>query len=323
MSHQLTFADCEFNKRRKTRREIFLSRMNELIPWDQLEAIIEPFYPKPGSGRRPYLLSTMFRIHYMQHWYNMSDPAMEDALYEITSMRLFAGLSLDSAIPGHTTIMNFRHLLEKHKLSRQLFNEVNQWLSSAGIYLKEGTIVDATIIKAASSTKNKANARDPEMHQTQKGKQWFFGLKAHIGVDTRTGLAHSVSTATANVHDITETANFLHGEECFVSAGSGYRGAQKREELKDVKVDWLIAEIPSKIRILKKHPRKNKQPIRTEYIKASIRAKVEHPFRIIKCEFGFRKANYRGLAKNDSKLAMLFALANVFRIDQMIRAARG
>ncbi len=165
MSHQLTFADSEFNnKRRKTRKEIFLSRMNELMPWDQLEAVIEPFYPKAGKGRRPYPLSTLFRIHCMQHWYNMSDPAMEDVLYEITSMRLFADLSLDKPIPDHTTIMNFRHLLEKHKLSRQLFKEVNRWLSDAGIYLKEGTIVDATIIEAASSTKNKAKERDPEMH---------------------------------------------------------------------------------------------------------------------------------------------------------------
>ena len=223
----------------------------------------------------------MFRIHCMQHWYNMSDPAMEDALYEITSMRLFAGLSLDSAIPDHTTIMNFRHLLEKHKLSRQLFKEVNKWLSSAGMYLKEGTIVDATIIEAASSTKNKAKARDPEMHQTQKGKQWFFGLKAHIGVDARTGLTHNLSTTAANVHDITVTEHLLHGEETFISGDSGYRGAQKRRELKDIKADWLIAKMPSKVRFLKKHPRINKQPIRTEYIKVSIRAKVEPPFRII------------------------------------------
>ena len=271
MSHQLTFTDSEFNnKRRKTRKEVFLARMNELMPWEQLEAVIEPFYPKEGKGRRPYPLPTMFRIHCMQHWYNMSDPAMEDALYEITSMRLFAGLSLDRAIPDHTTIMNFRHLLEKHKLSRQLFKEVNKWLSSAGIYLKEGTIVDATIIEAASSTKNKAKERDPEMHQTQKGKQWFFGLKAHIGVDARTGLTHSLSTTAPNVHDITETDKLLHCEEGFISADSGYRGAQKREELKGDKVDWLIAEIPSKVSVLKKHPRKNTQSIRTEYIKASI-----------------------------------------------------
>jgi IS5 family transposase len=264
VSHKLTFADNEFNnKRRNTRKEIFLSRMNELMPWDQLEAVIELFYPKAGNGRTSYPLSTMFGIHCMQHWYNMSDPAMEDALYEITSMRLFADLSLDKPIPDHTTIMNFRHLLEKHKLSRPLFKEVNRWLSDAGIYLKEGTIVDATIIEAASSTKNKAKERDPKMHQTQKGKQWFFGLKAHIGVDARTGLTHSLSTTAANVHDITETTNLLHGEEYFISADSGYRGAQKREELKGIKADWLIAAIfskrrASKIRILKKHPIKNK-----------------------------------------------------------------
>ncbi|RCW90107.1 transposase-like protein DUF772 [Marinomonas foliarum] len=174
--NQLSFADTEFtSKRRKTRKELFLGRMDELIPWQQLEAQIEPFYPKAGNGRRPYPLSTMLRIHFMQNWYNMGDPAMEDALYEITSMRLFAGLSLEGAIPDHTTIMNFRHLLEKHKLGRKLFKEVHKWLSDSGIYFKEGTIVDATIIEAASSTKNKAKSRDPEMHQTKKGNQWFFG----------------------------------------------------------------------------------------------------------------------------------------------------
>jgi IS5 family transposase len=232
----------------------------------------------------------------MQHWYNMSDTAMEDALYEITSMRLFALLSLDRAIPDHTIIMNFRHILEKHKLARKLFKEVNKWLSDAGIYLKEGTIVDATIIEAACPTKNKVKERDPEMHQTQKGKQCFFGSKAHIGVDAKTGLTHSLSTTTANEHDLNQTENLLDEEEGFVSADSGYRGAEKRPELKNVKGAWLIAEIPSKIKNWKKHPRKNKLPIRTEYIKASIRAKVEHPFRIIKCQFGFRKAIYRSLA---------------------------
>ncbi len=324
MSHQLTFADSEFNnKRRTTRKEIFLTRMDELMPWTRLESLIKPFYPKAGNGRRPYPLSVMFRIHCMQQWYNLSDPAMEDVLYEIASMRWFAGLSLDNAIPDHTTIMNFRHLLEKHKLARTLFKEVNQWLSDAGIYLKEGAIVDATIIEAASSTKNKTKQRDPERHQTKKGNQWHFGMKAHIGVDARTGLTHSLSTTAANVHDFNETANLLHGEEIFIFAGSGYCGAQKREELEHVKADWLIAEMPSKIKAWNKHPRKNKQPIRTEYVKASIRAKVEHPFRILKCQFGFRKAIYRGMAKNDNKLAMLFALANVVRVDQMIRAMRG
>mgnify|MGYP000512817348 CR=1 FL=1 len=184
MIHQLTFADSEFSqKRRKTRKEIFLGRMDNLIPWKRLEKIITPHYPKAGKGRRPYPLSAMLRIHCMQNWYSLSDPAMEDALYEIASMRLFAGLSLDKAIPDHTTIMNFRHLLERKGLTRKLFKEVNQWLTEAGVLLKEGTLVDATIIEAPTSTKNKTGERDPEIHQTKKGNEWHFGLKAHIGVE--------------------------------------------------------------------------------------------------------------------------------------------
>jgi transposase, IS5 family len=241
----------------------------------------------------------------------MSDPAMEDALYEITSMRLFSGLSLEGAIPDHTTIMNFRHLLEIHKLGRKLFKEVNKWLSDSGIHFKEGTIVDATIIEAASSTKNKSNARDPEIHQTKKGNQWFFGLKAHIGVDAKRGLVHSFTTTPANDHDLNKIHELIHGDESFVSADSGYRGVEKREETKGKKLDWLIAEMPSKIRAWKKRPRINKNPIRTEYLKARIRAKVEHPFRILKCQSGFRKVVYKGLSKNDNKLAVL------------IRSARG
>lgn len=321
MDHQLTFADSEFSqKRRKTRKEIFLGRMDKLIPWKRLEGIIKPHYPKAGNGRRPYPLSTMLRIHCMQNWYSLSDPAMEDALYEIASMRLFAGLSLDKKIPDHTTIMNFRHLLERKGLSRKLFNEVNLWLSDAGILLKEGTLVDATIIEAPTSTKNKTSERDPEMHQTKKGNEWHFGMKAHIGVDARTGITHSFTTTAANEHDLNQAGNLLHGEEDYIFADAGYRGAEKRKELRRVKADWHIAERPGTIRTLKQHPRLNKAKIKTEYLKASIRAKVEHPFRIIKCQFGFVKARYRGLMKNDSKLAMLFALANIARVDQMLRA---
>lgn len=242
----------------------------------------------------------------------MSDLAMEDALYVITSMRLFAYLWLDKPTPDHTTIMNFRHLLEKHKLSRQLFKEVNRWLPDVGIYLKEGSIVDVTIIEAASLTKNKVKERDPEMLQTQKGKHRFFDLKAHIGVDARTELTHSVSTAAANFHDITETANLLHGEECFVSADFWLSWRSKERRVKRCQSRLVNCRDSKQNKTLKKTPLKNKQPIRTEHLKASIRAKVEHLFRIIKCQFGFRKAIYRELAKNDSKLAMLFALANVF-----------
>ena len=321
MDHQLTFADSAFNqKRRRTRKEIFLSRMDKLIPWKRLESIIEPHYPKAGNGRRPYPLTTMLRIHCMQQWYSLSDPAMEDALYEIASMRLFAGLSLDKPIPDHTTIMNFRHLLERKKLARKIFREVNQWLTDAGVLLKEGTLVDATIIEAPTSTKNKSGERDPEMHQTKKGNQWHFGMKAHIGVDARTGITHSFTTTAANEHDLNQASELLHGDEQFIFADAGYRGAEKRDELRDVTADWHIAERPGKVQALKKHPRKNKVPIQTEYLKASVRAKVEHPFRIIKCQFGFVKARYRGLMKNDSKLAMLFTLANLVRVDQMLRA---
>jgi IS5 family transposase len=322
MDYQLTFADSEFNqKRRQTRKEVFLGRMDKIIPWKRLESIIKPHYPKAGNGRRPYPLSTMLRIHCMQHWYNLSDPAMEDALYEIASMRQFSGLSLDKAIPDHTTIMNFRHLLERKGLARKLFTEVNQWLTDAGVLLKEGTLVDATIIEAPSSTKNNSGQRDPEMHQTKKGNQWHFGLKAHIGVDARTGLTHSFTTTSANEHDLNQAANLLHGDENFIFADAGYRGAEKRDELSDVTADWHIAEKPGKVRALKKHPRINKHKIRAEYLKASIRAKVEHPFRIIKCQFGFVKARYRGLQKNDNQLAMLFTLANIVRVDQMLRAS--
>ncbi|MDD8650888.1 IS5-like element ISEc68 family transposase, partial [Escherichia coli] len=182
MSQQLTFADSEFSsKRRQTRKEVFLGRMDDLLPWDKLLGVIEPVYPKAGNGRRPYPLETMLRIHCMQQWYNLSDEAMEDALYEIASMRQFARLSLDKAIPDRTTIMNFRHLLEQHELARKIFSTVNHWLAECGVLMTQGTLVDATIIQAPSSTKNKHNSRDEDMHQTKKGNQWYFGMKAHIG----------------------------------------------------------------------------------------------------------------------------------------------
>ena len=321
MNHQLTFADSEFNgKRRKTRKELFLARMEALLPWAMMLEVIEPVYPKAGNGRRPYPLDTMLRIHCMQQWYSLSDGAMEDALYEITSMRLFAKLSLDQAIPDRTTIMNFRHLLEQHQLARQLFDAVNLWLSDAGIMMKQGTLVDATLIEAPCSTKNKRGERDGEMHQTKKGNQWYFGMKAHIGVDAKSSLTHSLETTAANEHDLNQVGNLLHGEEAFVFADAGYQGAENREELADVKAQWAIAMRPGRLKELKKHPRKNKAVIAFERLKSSIRAKVEHPFRIIKRQFGFVKARFKGLRKNDNQLAMLFTLANLFRVDQMIRA---
>lgn len=218
----------------------------------------------------------------------------------------------DSAPPDRTTIMNFRHLLEQHQLARQLFKTINRWLAEAGVMMTQGTLVDATIIEAPSSTKNKEQQRDPEMHQTKKGNQWHFGMKAHIGVDAKSGLTHSLVTTAANEHDLNQLGNLLHGEEQFVSADAGYQGAPQREELAEVDVDWLIAERPGKVKTLKQHPRKNKTAINIEYMKASIRAKVEHPFRIIKRQFGFVKARYKGLLKNDNQLAMLFTPPTCF-----------
>lgn len=298
---------------------LLATRMEALLPWSRMLAVIEPVYPKSGNGRRPYPLETMLRIHCIQQWYNLSDGAMEDALYEIASMRLFAKLSLDQAIPDRTTIMNFRHRLEQHQLARQLFESINQWLSDAGIMMTQGTLVDATIIEAPSSTKNKRQQRDPEMHQTKKGNQWHFGMKAHIGVDAKSGLTHSLATTAANEHDLNQAGNLLHGKEEFVFGDAGYQGAPKREELAGVKVEWAITERPGKVKALKQRPRKNKAVIQFERLKASIRAKVEHPFRLIKRQFGFVKARYKGLMKNDNQLAMLFTLANLFRVDREFR----
>ena len=218
---------------------------------------------------------------------------MEDALYEIASMRLFARLSLDSALPDRTTIMNFRHLLEQHQLARQLFKTINRWLAEAGVMMTQGTLVDATIIEAPSSTKNKAATRS-EMHQTKKGNQWHFGMKAHIGVDAKSGLTHSLVTTAANEHDLNQLGNLLHGEEHLSQPMPATNSVSWAEGW----MDWLIAERPGKVRTLKQHPRKNKKTaINIEYMKASIRAKVEHPFRIIKRQFGFVKARYKGLLK--------------------------
>jgi len=243
----------------------------------------------------------------MQHWYNMSDPAMEDALYEIHSMRKFAGLSLER-IPDETTILNFRHLLEKHKLGEKIFKEISKLLDENGLILKEGTAVDATIISAPSSTKNTEGKRDPEMHQTKKGNQWHFGMKAHIGVDAETGVVYSMSSTPANHHDITEADKLLHGEEKEVFADSGYRGIEKRPEHQGRKVNWYIAMMPG----MRKQLDKSSPQELLEQAKASIRAKVEHPFRIIKRQFGFTKTRYRGMAKNNNQLNTMFALANLY-----------
>jgi transposase, IS5 family len=286
---QISFSDAEFiTKKRKTRREKFLEEMEVAVPWAKLESIIAPYYPTAGKGRRPYKLSTMLRIHIMQHWYNMSDPGMEDALYEIQSMRSFANLSLSGTIPDESTILKFRRLLEKNKLGKNIFKVVAKHLSNKGLILKEGTIVDATIINAPSSTKNKSKSRDPEMHQTKKGNQWYFGMKAHIGVDATTGSILSLETTPANQHDITQSNKLLHGKEKDAFGDSGYRGIEKREENQNCKSKWHISMMNSKRKKLG-NGKADQLREKLEKMKSSIRSKVGHPFRIIKCQFGFTK----------------------------------
>ena len=309
---QTTFADLDYqNKKRKTRRELFLERVDGLIPWERLEECIRPVYPKAGKGRRPYPLPVMLRIHCVQLCYNLSDPGMEDLLYESESVRRFAGLRLSDALPDETTILNFRHLLEEHSLGQGLLEEINAHLESQGLKLREGTIVDATIIEAPSSTKNRAGERDPEMHQTKKGNQWHFGMKAHIGVDSETGIVHSISATAANAHDVTEAHNLLHGGETVVWGDAGYQGVHKREENLGLEVEWRVAMRPGRRRKLEP----GSEEALAEKSKASVRAKVEHPFLKVKRLFGYVKVRYRGLGKNVERLALLFGLGNLLTAE--------
>lgn len=306
---QKTFADLEYeHKKRKTRREKFLGRMDGLVPWKRLEKKIARHYPKSGRrGRPPYPLSVMLRIHCVQLFYNLSDPAMEDMLYEIESVQRFVGLKLSRSIPDETTILNFRRLLETHNLGKKLFDEINRHLDEQGLVLKEGTIVDASIIAAPSSTKNQQGERDPEMHQTKKGNEWYFGMKMHIGVDAELGLVHSLTTTAANVHDINEADRLLHGEENACWADAGYQGIDKRVEHQAREVTWHVA--------MRLGQRRGLAPGSSAAIKekkkASIRAKGEHPFRYVKRVFHYAKVRYRGLHKNEQRISMLLGFTNL------------
>jgi len=320
---QLTFSDAEYaGKRKQTRREVFLAEMDQVVPWAALLALIEPHYPKAGRGRRPYPLATMLRIHFLQQWYALSDPAMEEALYEIAPLRQFARLSLLDAIPDETTMLNFRHLLERNGLAAKMLTAVNADLSRRGLLLRQGTMVDATIIHAPTSTKNGSGTRDPGMHQTKKGNQWYFGLKAHIGVDRDSGLVHTVVTTAANVNDVTQTHALLHGKEKSVFADAGYTGADKRDELKRKRIDWHIAERRHKVKALPEGELKD-VTLWLEHLRAKVRARVEHPFRVIKQQFGFQKTRYRGLAKNGAQLNTLFALSNLWMVRRRMLSSMG
>ena len=310
-------------KTKRTRKREFLDEMNLVVPWAELVSLIAPHSPTRSAkgGRPPFAVETMLRIHFLQQWFNLSDPAMEEALYDTPMFREFAGLDMgEDRLPDESTILRFRHLLEAHNLSLQILATVNATLMAKGLLLKQGTVVDATLIAAPSSTKNQDGERDPEMHQTKKGNQWHFGMKAHAGEDADSGLVHSVATTAANAHDVTQAHALLHGEETDVFADSGYRGVEKREEIQaqHPDVNWHIAMMPGKRKMLDKETPMGAVLEKLEQAKASIRAKVEHPFRVIKRQFGFVKVKYRGLAKNTANLVTLFALSNLWMVRKRL-----
>ncbi|MEI6535951.1 MAG: IS5 family transposase [Verrucomicrobiaceae bacterium] len=314
MEKQMSFAQSEYaGKKKVTRRERFLGEMEHLVPWARLCAVIEPHYPKGRRGRPPIGIERMLRIYFLQQWYGLADEALEDALYDSQAMRTFAGIDLSvEAVPDATTLLKFRHLLEAHDLTRQMFEEVGALLSERKLLMREGTIVDATIIAAPSSTKNARQERDPQMHQTKKGNQWYFGMKAHIGVDAQSGLVHSLSGTAANVADIAQAHALLHGQEKEVFADAGYQGVEKREEMAPIRedIEWHVAAKRGKVRAMAEGLVKELSLL-YEKAKAQVRARVEHPFHIIKNLFKHRKVRYRGLNKNTAQLHTLFALANL------------
>jgi IS5 family transposase len=309
---QRSFASAEYAmKKKRTRREKFLAEMERIVPWSRLTAVIEPLYPKSGRvGRPPIGVPKMLRMYCLQQWYSLADEALEDALYDSQALRDFVGIDLSrESVPDATTLLKFRRLLQDNDLTRALFDEINAHLTVQGLLMRAGTIVDATIIAAPSSTKNEGKTRDPDMHQTKKGNQWFFGMKAHIGVDAESGIVHSVVATAANVGDITQAGALLHGHEQTAFGDAGYRGVDKREEAQGPR--WHVAMQPGKRRKLDLTRKWARLLDQAEQLKASVRAKVEHPFHVVKNLFRHKKVRYKGLAKNAAELFSLFALANL------------
>lgn len=310
---QTTFASLAWQgKGKTTRRERFLGEMNAVIPWSRLLALVEPHYPKPGNGTQPMPMERMLRIYFMQNWFNLSDPAAEDALYDSESMRRFAGIELaEDAIPDESTILRFRHLLERHKLTEQIFAEVRALLEEKRLLLKSGTIVDATIIAAPPSTKNAEKARDPEMHQTKKGKDWHFGMKAHVGTDKR-GTVHSLVTTAANEADISQLPELLHGEEKELLGDQAYWSEFHRQCAKESGVRYRVNR-----RGTKSKPLTDRQKA-INRTRSKVRARGEHAFHVVKRLWGFNKVRYRGLAKNTARLFTAFALANLYLLRRRL-----
>ena len=326
MSHdrvmkQTSFASLEYaGKKRRTRREKFLGEMDKVVPWARLEALIEPYYPKSGKvGRPPIGVPRMLRMYFLQQWYTLADEALEDTLYDSQAMREFVGIDLArEQVPDATTLLKFRRLLEQHDLTAAILAEVNAHLAQHGLLLRQGTVVDATIIAAPSSTKNEDGKRDPEMHQAKKGNQWHFGMKMHIGVDADSGLIHSVHTTAANEADVAHAHELLHGQEKTVHGDAGYTGLGKRDEITRAQqadvlrkdIDWKIAMKRGELQAMPEGPFKGLTEW-AERRKAQVRAIVEHPFHVIKNLFGYRKVSYRGLAKNHARAMMQAALVNL------------
>mgnify|MGYP003600065310 FL=1 len=314
---QISFSQMEYaGKKRITRRERFLGEMERVVPWSALLEVLEPYYPKGKRGRPPIGLERMLRVYFIQQWYGLSDEGVEDAITDSQALRRFVGIDLSREdAPDATTLLQFRRLLETHRLTEKLFSCINGQLAAQGLLLKEGTIADATILSAPSSTKNREKARDPEMHQTKKGNQYYFGMKAHIGADSQSGLVHTVTGTAANVADITETEKLLHGEERVVFLDAGYTGIEKRAEVKEKKVKWLVAMKRGKLKAMPEDRLKTLTG-QLERAKASVRAKVEHAFHVLKNLFHYRKVRYKGLFKNTVQLHMLFGLVNLVLVKK-------
>jgi IS5 family transposase len=313
MAEQRTFAGLAWSTKGKiTRREQFLAEMNAVIPWARLIALVDPRYPKAGNGRPPLGLEKMLRIYFLQQWFDLSDPAAEDAIYDSESMRRFVGVELgEDTVPDESSILRFRHLLEEHDLTEAMFAEVGSLLEEKGLLLKQGTIVDATIISAPSSTKNTTKSRDPEMKQTRKGNTWYFGMKVHVGTDKR-GLVHSLRTSHAAEADVNHMPELLHGEESEVYGDRAYWNETDRQELERLGVHYRVNRRGSRNAPVGEYWRKINR------CRSRVRARGEHSFQIVKCRFGFQKVRYRGLAKNTTRAYMVFALANLYLVRKKL-----
>ncbi len=311
----VSFASLAYeNKKKKTRREKFLEEMDQAIPWEELLQVISQYYPRAGNGRQPMPLERMLRIYFMQQWYGLSDPAMEDSLYDSEAMRRFADIDLEvDVVPDETTILNFRHLLERHNLTKKIFEKTQRYLSEKGLLLREGTIVDAPIINAPSSTKNRDKTRDKEMRQTKKGNQWYFGMKAHVGTDTGRGLAHSVVVTDAAVHDSRVMDELLHGEEQAVYGDKAYASEEKKKEYEDKGIEWCINRKANRGHQL------TQEDVECNHRQSQIRAKGEHAFLVVKHLWHYQKVRYKGLYKNAVQVFSLFALANLYLVRNDLR----